>query len=111
MLKRAFLMLAVALPCLAMGPKLNKFTLSWTPSPSPTVSGYWLYYGTTSGVYTGQVAVGTNTTTFDLRTLPLPPAVYFLTMTATNDTSESGPANEISWDSRFPSPPGQIKVQ
>jgi hypothetical protein len=36
-------------------------TLGWTASPDPTVKGYYVYYGTTSGLCTNQINVGTNT--------------------------------------------------
>ena len=37
---------------------LHAQTLVWDPSPDPAVTGYRLFYGTQSGVYTNQVDVG-----------------------------------------------------
>jgi hypothetical protein len=40
----------------------QQVTLGWSASPDPTVVGYYLYYGTTSGIYDNKIDVGTNTT-------------------------------------------------
>jgi hypothetical protein len=40
----------------------QQVTFGWLASPDPTVVGYYLYYGTTSGIYTNKINVGTNTT-------------------------------------------------
>src|ERR1700756_4132183 len=37
-------------------------TLGWDAEPPVTVSGYYLYYGGASGVYTNKLDVGTNIT-------------------------------------------------
>jgi hypothetical protein len=39
----------------------GQVTLGWNVSPDETVVGYYIYYGTTSGVYTNKMNVGTNT--------------------------------------------------
>jgi hypothetical protein len=39
----------------------QQVTLGWNASADPTVVGYYFYYGTTSGVYTNKIDVGTNT--------------------------------------------------
>ena len=39
----------------------GQVTLVWNASPDPAVTGYYLYYGPASGVYTNQIDVGTNT--------------------------------------------------
>jgi len=40
----------------------QQVTLEWTASVSPTVVGYYLYYGTINGDYNNKVDAGTNTT-------------------------------------------------
>jgi hypothetical protein len=42
-------------------PAWQQVTLGWNASSDPTVAGYYLYYGTASGVYTNKIDVGTNT--------------------------------------------------
>ena len=44
-----------------LGPSGQQVTLGWNASSDPTVVGYYLHYGTTSGVYTNKTDVGTNT--------------------------------------------------
>jgi hypothetical protein len=40
---------------------LQQVTLGWSANPDPAVAGYFLYYGTASGVYTNKTDAGTNT--------------------------------------------------
>lgn len=71
-------------------------TLAWDPNPDPTIAGYRLYSGTSSGVYTQHLEVGNTTTTLvsnlaDGRT-------YFFAVTAYDRTgAESIPSNEVSY--------------
>jgi hypothetical protein len=39
----------------------QNLTLGWSASVDPTVVGYYVYYGTTSGVYTNKIDAGANT--------------------------------------------------
>jgi hypothetical protein len=39
----------------------QQVTLGWTASSDPMVVGYYLYYGTATGVYANKIDVGTNT--------------------------------------------------
>lgn len=98
----------------AVGPKWGKRILSWTPSPSYGVTGYYLYWRTTNSVFvdTQRFGITTNTTTFDLVTLNLPPEIYSLAMSATNAAgNESGLSMEAVWDATLPEKPGNIKIQ
>jgi len=73
--------------------------LAWDASSDPTVTGYWVYYGTQSGVYenyqdTG--AVSSNPVSFTLTSL-LKGKTYYIAVTA-YDTyrNESDFSNEVS---------------
>jgi hypothetical protein len=71
-------------------------TLAWDPSSSPDVTGYRVYYGTASGVYTASVPVGASASV----TLPgLSSGVtYFFAVTAISAGGlESDFSNEISY--------------
>src|SRR3989304_5580614 len=71
-------------------------TLEWDPNTEPTLGGYNVYYGTSSGSY-GTNADGGNLTTFTVTGLS-PGATYYFATTAYNSTrtSESGFSNEVS---------------
>jgi len=72
-------------------------TLTWNASADANVSGYFVYYGSASGIYTNKVALGdvTSATISDL----VEGTSYFFTVTA-YDTSglESVPSNEAQFD-------------
>jgi Fibronectin type III domain len=73
----------------------QSFALSWNPSPDPTVVGYVVYYGTSSGNYTTRVDVGTNTS-FTVTNLQ-PGVTYYFTVTDYNALGvESPPPGELS---------------
>src|ERR1700722_14891299 len=50
----------IFLSCRAMG---SGVVLSWIPSSDTNVTGYEIYYGTTSGVYTNSIVTGDVTNT------------------------------------------------
>ena len=70
--------------------------LQWDPNTEPTLGGYNVYYGTSSGSYGTNADVG-NLTTFTVTGLS-PGATYYFATTAYNSTrtSESGFSNEVS---------------
>jgi hypothetical protein len=71
-------------------------TLGWNASSDPTVVGYHVYYGTTSGVYTTKIDVGTNTM-FSVSGL-VAGTTYYFTETSYNAASvESSYVPEVSW--------------
>ncbi len=77
-------------------------TLAWDPSPSPDVSGYRIYAGDGSRVYTNALDVGpvTISTVSNL----VPGALYYFTVTAYNLAGlESEYDGEVSY--RAPAPP------
>ena len=57
-------------------------SLAWDPSPDPTVTGYTLVYGTTSGIYPTSVEVG-NVTSYQI---DLPGPQYFFSVRAHTGT-------------------------
>jgi hypothetical protein len=68
-------------------------TLNWSPSSDPA-SGYNVYYGTSSGNYTGKADAGTNTQIVlsDLQSCQN----YYFVVTAYDDSGdESLPSNEV----------------
>src|ERR1700678_291293 len=74
----------------------QQVTLGWSASPDPTVTGYFLYYGTTSGVYTNKIDVGTNTV-FTVSGL-LAGSTYYFTETSYNAAAvESSYVPEVSY--------------
>jgi hypothetical protein len=76
-------------------------TLAWDPSPDPTVTGYHVYYGTASRVYSAHVDSGgaTQATVEGL----LPEQTYFFAVTAYNqERFESAPSGEVVYT--VPSP-------
>jgi len=72
----------------------------WDESPEENVAGYYLYYGTASGVYTEVVKIeGKVNTCFMLADIPfVAGAQYFMAITAyTTDGLESPYSNEIEY--------------
>ena len=83
-------------------------TLAWNPSASAEITGYNVYYGTTSGIYPDIISVETVTAA----TVPgLSSGVtYYFAVTAVNvDGVESSFSNEISY--RQPLPGSQIQTR
>jgi len=69
-------------------------TLAWDPNPEPDVQGYYLYWGTESGIYpNSQSTSNTVSTVQDLT----PGETYFFVVTAYNPFGESGPSNEVGY--------------
>ena len=99
----AMLLLAafLAIPCGAFGavapPSGNgKVTLAWDPSPTASVVGYRIYYGTGSGNYAASVSFGKVTT--GIVSNLLSGITYYFTATAyTASGLESDPSNEINY--------------
>ncbi len=69
-------------------------TLSWDPKTDTGLSGYKVYYGTSSRAYSASVSVG-NVTTYTLTGLGY--GTYYFAVAATYSTgAESGQSNEVS---------------
>lgn len=96
-MKKLFSILAF----LSMATMLFAVGLAWDPSPDSSVTGYAIYYGKSSGVWTTRVDVGnvTNTTI----TLVADGSTYFFVATAYDANGlESEPSNEVNY-----TPPNQ----
>lgn len=79
----------------AMAQATQSLNLVWDASPDSTVSGYRVYYGTSSGNYTTVIDVG-NTTTATISNLT-PGTTYYFVVTAYNASGvESTPSNETA---------------
>jgi hypothetical protein len=82
-------------------------TLAWDSSLSPNIAGYRLHSGTTSGVYTQTIEVGTSTSTL-LSNLVAAKTYFFMVTVYNTQGVESGPSNEVSYpvpnSSATPSP-------
>ena len=74
-----------------------QITLAWDPSPEPAVTGYRVYYGTSSYYYTAVVDVG-NQTALTISGL-LPGVTYFFSATAYSESKgdESYFSGEIAY--------------
>lgn len=82
---------------LALGVRAEKsVTLAWDASPTPTVVGYTIQYGTNSGQYSEFLLLGNETTAVvpDL----LEGVTYYFVVTAhTEEGLESDPSNELPY--------------
>ena len=70
--------------------------LSWNPSKDPSVSGYNVYYGKSSGVFDHKVSVG-NATTVTVSGLVEGTTYYFVATASTTSGLESPPSGQISY--------------
>src|SRR5207302_6900558 len=73
----------------AISVRAQGVTLAWDPDSDPTVTGYRLYVGTYSGVYTQTVEVGNATST--LVSNLASGATYYFAVTAYNSASVESP--------------------
>ncbi|HMP84386.1 MAG TPA: fibronectin type III domain-containing protein, partial [Verrucomicrobiota bacterium] len=74
----------------------NAVTLAWEPSPDSSVTGYKIYYGAASGVYTNSVDVG-GSTSGEVNGLVAGVTYYFVVTAYTVAGVESLPSNEVSY--------------
>jgi hypothetical protein len=80
---------------LSLGHTAQSVTLLWDASPDPSIAGYKLSYGTTSGnpSQTNDVGKTTTATVSNLND----GTTYFFTVTAYNAAGESQPSNQVSY--------------
>lgn len=71
-------------------------TLAWTPSPSPSVSGYFLNWGIVSGQCTNQLDVG-NVTTTTLSGLSTNVNYFFNVVAYDPAGDQAPPSNELAY--------------
>src|SRR4051812_45887795 len=78
-------------------------SLGWDPETDPSITGYRLYCGTNSGVYSQTIEVG-NATTASVSNL-VDGATYYFAVTAYDTAAaESAPSNEVAYAVPAPSP-------
>ena len=80
----------------------GQVTLAWDANTDPELGGYKLYYGQTSGNYTGNVDVG-NQTTYTLTGLTAGQTYYFA-VTAYDRLGKTKVLFQVRFKQRFPSP-------
>lgn len=73
----------------------SSVTLAWNPDPDPIVVGYFIYYGTLSGVYPN-VVYCTNTSV-TISNLNSGVKYYFMATALGNDGVQSLPSDEVSF--------------
>jgi len=87
--------------------------LQWDANPD-NITGYRIYYGTTTGDHPDKIEVG-NVTQYPLSSLPLSDSkTYYLVVRAFNTAGESTDSNEVSWsagDNTPPLPPQGVTVE
>ena len=71
-------------------------SLSWQPSSSTNVVGYNIYFGTSSGNYTGKIMVG-NVATATISNLTCGTTYYFAATALDSSGDESGFSNETEF--------------
>lgn len=74
-------------------PPTSSVTLTWYPSPSPDVTGYNVYSGSASGIYTNKISVG-NTTSVTLSNMIAGNTYYFSATCYDTNGEESALSNE-----------------
>jgi hypothetical protein len=112
LLSSLFPLLACTL-ALAVGPTPGIHKVAWTASPSPGITGYFVYYAAPQSGYTDtqRAPAGTNLV-FDLNAFTLGPGVWAIACTATNAAgAESDFSNTILWtNGPALSPPTNLRV-
>jgi hypothetical protein len=71
-------------------------TLAWTPSSSPNVAGYYIYYGTSSDNLNGIVPVSNNATNVTINGLTQGVTYYFAAASYDSNFDQSPLSPEIS---------------
>jgi hypothetical protein len=75
--------------------------LTWNGNTAPTVAGYNVHYGTSSGNYTSQINVG-NVTSATISNLNAGSIYYFVVTAYSSANSESAASNEASFSVPMP---------
>jgi hypothetical protein len=78
-----------------------KVTLAWNPSTSPIVTGFNIYYGEASGIYTNKTSVGT-VTSLTIPNLVIGATYYFAATTFSAAGTESALSSEVSYTVPMP---------
>jgi hypothetical protein len=91
-----FASILTLLPCAGIDAHAAQVKLSWTASTSSTVTGYNLYYGTSSGNYSYYVKAG-NVTSYTLTGLSEGATYYFAVAGYNGSGNQSGYSNEVGY--------------
>ena len=89
-------MIALLFPFLIFA---ETITVSWNANTESDLSGYKIYYGTSSGSYDDEVDVG-NTTSFSINNLVVGTTYYFVVTAYDFSGNESGFSKEIAFTSQ-----------
>ena len=92
---RVLLVALLAFLAFSSAAHASQATLAWDASTQPEVTGYKIYWGTSSGQYTGSVDVG-NVTTYTVTGLNSGTTYYFVATCYTATGAESGYSNQVS---------------
>jgi hypothetical protein len=84
-------------------------TLSWNPISSPLVTGFNIYYGSASGVYTNKINAGKNTS-LTISNLTVGSTYYFASTTYSTAGAESALSTSVAYTVPAPFPSVQINV-
>jgi hypothetical protein len=84
-------------------------TLTWNASPSSVVTGYYIYYGLTSGIYNYEISAGNNTSVTISNLVE--GATYYFAATS-HDGGESPFSSQVSYTVPLDAsnPPGSISL-
>jgi hypothetical protein len=96
--RNKFCVLIIALTLLAglAGTQAASVSMEWTPSSDTNVTGYNIYYGTSSGNYTNEVSVG-NVSSATISNLTCGATYYFAATAVDLAGDESGFSNEATF--------------
>src|SRR4051812_48512454 len=78
-------------------------SLGWDPETDPSITGYRLYCGINSGVYSQTIEVG-NATSASVSNLVDGATYYFAVTAYDSSAAESAPSNEVAYAVPSPSP-------
>jgi hypothetical protein len=104
------LIMAAFFLCLPLAARAD-VTLAWNPASGGTVTNYTVYWGTNTGVYTFDLAIG-NQTSLTVTGLETNTAYYFSVQATAADGTQSAFSNEITYTNApsllppAPPPPG-----
>lgn len=96
-MKNRLVALLLLVACSVFGYGVN---LTWSPSPDATVSGYNVYFGNSSGVYSFKVNAG-NTNSVNISDITSP-VTYFAATAYDTNGDESTFSNEAIWTNTSP---------